>query len=601
LLLAICAITAFLTIVNVAGQTGLAGRTPWFGVWGATFGASARPLTLAVLTVESGGPSDDAGLRPGDLIDIRENSLVERFSIEGQPLAGRPIVLSVLRANEPLRVTVVPRPINFAKRWDVLVSHVATLLIVTFAGIIAMRRAHVREMRLLALSLAFYASGFATKQSWYAAPWAWVYLCYSCYGLVWPISIALWASYASSFSLPLSRLRAFAQQLCFVFVGIAIVIRLLAIIGTVTLWLRPVMLDSSVLASVPLDLAIFAALGCSVLAIAASRDVDRQRAIWSIVPLAVLIGIVQLTHLFDTIATSYSEFLFWSTIGNVTIVLAPLALTYAALNRRLIDIGFVLNRALIFGIISIVVVGVFLIVEWAFNEWFVETNHITGNLASMAVALALGFSIHIIHGYVDRFVDRVFFRRRHEDLAALRRFSQEASYITDRAVLLQRTVHEIKEHTQATDVQIFLSRDDHMFAPAASTEGGSPRAPVDENDEAVVGMRTWHKPVDVAALHESALTGDFAFPLTVRTVLAGFILCGAKSDGEIYEPDESDAILAISQAVAGSLGSLDSDELHSTSEILKEIALLREQIRLLTIGPGGPQTTPISPAGAARP
>jgi hypothetical protein len=162
-------------------------------------------------------------------------------------------------------------------------------------------------------------------------------------------------------------------------------------------------------------------------------------------------------------------------------------------------------------------------------------------------------------------------------------------------------VHEIKEHTQATDVQIFLSRDDHVFAPAASTDGASACAPVDENDEAVVGMRTWHKPVDVAALHETALTGDFAFPLMARTVLAGFILCGAKSDGEIYEPDESDAILAISQAVAASLASLDSDELHSTSEILNEIALLREQIRLLTIGPGGPQTTPISPAGVARP
>jgi hypothetical protein len=589
LLLAICAITAFLTIVNVAGQTGLGGRTPWFGMWGATFGAASQPLTLSVLSVAPGGPSDAAGLRPGDVIDISKNTLVERFSIEGQPLCGRPIDLAIRRGNERLQITVLPRPIDFAKRWDVLVSHFGTLMIVSFAGLIAMRRAQVRETRLLALSLAFYASGFATKPSWYAAPWAWVYVVYSCYGLVWPLSIALWARYASSFSPPLSRTRAFAEQLCYIFVGIAIVIRLLATIGTLTLWLRPVLLGTSLISTVPLDLAILAALVSSVLAIVAARDIDRQRAIWSNVPLAVLIGVVQLTHVFDQVATSYSDFLFWSTVGNVTIVLAPIALAYAALNRRLIDIGFVLNRALIFGIVSIVVVGAFLIVEWAFNEWFLEANHITGNLASMVVALGLGFSMRYIHSNVDRAVDRIFFRKRHEDLAALRRFSQEASYITDRAVLLDRTVNEIKDHTSATGVEIFISRDDHVFAPI----GTSTLRPIDENDEAVVSMRTWHKPVDVAGLHESALNGDFAFPMMARAALIGFIVCGSKRDGEVYEPDESEAIVAIAQAVGNALISLDADELHATSEILKEIAGLREQIRLLTIGPAAaPLTTP---------
>jgi hypothetical protein len=581
LLLAICAVTAFLTIVNVAGQVGLGGRTPWFGVWGATFGAASKPLTLTVLSVAPGGASDAAGLRAGDEIELSANTLVERFSIEGQPLCGRPIDLAIERGNERLQITVVPRPIDFEKRWDVLVSHFATLMIVLFAGIIAMRRSQVRETRLLALTLAFYASGFATKASWFAAPWAWVYIAYSCYGLVWPLSIALWARYASSFGPPLSRTRAFAEQLCYIFVGIAIVVRVLVTVGTVTLWLRPALLATSLISTVPLDLAIVAALVSSVLAIAAAHEVDRQRAVWSIVPLAILIGAVQLTHVFDAVATSYSDFLFWSTIGNVTIVLAPIALAYAALNRRLIDIGFVLNRALIFGIVSIVVVGAFMIVEWASNEWFLQANHITGNLASMVVALGLGFSMRFIHGFVDRAVDRIFFRKRHEDLSALRRFAQEAMYITDRAVLLDRTTSEIKTHAAATDVEIFLSRDDHVFAPTGTTA----LRPIDENDEAVIAMRTWHKPVDVAELHDSALKGDFAFPLAARGLLIGFILCGSKRDGEVYEPDESDAILAISQAVGTALTSLDSDELHSTSEILKELAGLREQIQSLTIGP----------------
>jgi hypothetical protein len=597
-LLSICAITAFLSLVNLAGQVGFGGRPAWLGLWGATYRASTQPLKLVVVSVDSGGASAAAGLRAGDRIDISKNPLVERFSITGQPLSGRPINLSVQRSGQSLQLNVVPRPLDFRIRWDVLASDFGTLLILLFAGVIAARRSHVREMRLLSLTLVLYASGFVTDPGWYAAPWPFVYVLYDAYGVVWPLSIALWAHYASGFSLPLSRERVVAQQLCFAFVAVAIAVRFLALIGIVTLWFRPVLLSTSLTSTLPLDLAIVSAIACSVLAIAESRGAVQQRAVWSIVPLAVMIAVVQLTHILNALSPSYEGFILSSTVGNLTVVIAPVVLTYAALNRRLIDIGFVLNRALIFGIVSIVVVAAFLLIEWAFSEWFVEANHITGNFASMLVALGLGFSMRYIHSHVDRAVDQIFFRKRYENEAALRRFSQEAGYITDRSVLLDRTVQEIKEHTEETDVAIWLLQADRTYTPLHPAKAALP--PIDENDEALVAMRTWRKPVDLGTLHRSAFSGEFAFPMSARGTLVGVIVCESQGNAEVYAPDESDAILTIAQAVAAALVSFDVEQAQATTEIRNEIAALSEQIRLLAATRGEPGESASARAAAAQ-
>ena len=45
-------------------------------------------------------------------------------------------------------------------------------------------------------------------------------------------------------------------------------------------------------------------------------------------------------------------------------VAVPMVLTYVALSRRLLDIGFVLNRAAVFAIVSSLLIGAFVVAEW---------------------------------------------------------------------------------------------------------------------------------------------------------------------------------------------------------------------------------------------
>src|SRR5581483_8124645 len=78
---------------------------------------------------------------------------------------------------------------------------------------------------------------------------------------------------------------------------------------------------------------------------------------------------------------------------DLAVFLAPVVLTYAVFSRRVLDIGFVLNRAAIFSGVSVIVLGVFVLVEWLLSDWLRSANHSTNVIITGALALGLGLSL----------------------------------------------------------------------------------------------------------------------------------------------------------------------------------------------------------------
>jgi hypothetical protein len=248
----------------------------------------------------------------------------------------------------------------------------------------------------------------------------------------------------------------------------------------------------------------------------------------------------------------------------------PFGLAYVILRHRVIGVGFVLNRAVVYGGVSVIIVGVFLIVETLMAKYVEQHNHIESLAVQLTVALILGFSVRFIHTRVDRFVDTVFFRERHEAEAAMREFAFDAPYITEAGVLLRRCLEVVRKHAHASNAGVWL-REGTSYSQA---DGTFPNDTVDENDPAIVAMRARRV---VAELHDlrSSLPGALAFPMIVRGELTGMLLCGPKTEDETYAPDERDTLSAVATAVAHALDGLRIAELEQTVE------------RLLAGRPGG--------------
>jgi hypothetical protein len=562
LLLSMCAIVALLAVYDIVVEYAGPNSTSIVGQWGDTVAASSQPYHLVVLSIDPGHGADIAGLRPGDLIDIRANTPVERFWLFGQPVTGRPVTILARRGTQQYHFTIVPQPAEPLRRLLLSPIWLGFIWIALFAGVIAWRRSDDPQMRTLCLLLVTYAFWETTNQHYESSESLWVLTAAATANVLGTLTVAFWAACAGSFAPPRSRLRRGAQWLCYALVGTSIAVGLVKIVGIVTLQVDPIAFGSSA-SGLPFVLACLAATACTALALSATQAAERQRAIWSLFPAAILIFVGFGAESAQGIMRSYE--LAWGVyyVASGFNIVTPMVLTYVALNRRLLDIGFVLNRAAVFAIVSTTLIGTFVIVEWIANEWL-SANHTTGAVVGMLVALALGLSMRYIHRFADRFVDRVLFRKRYEDEAALRRFAHEAGFITDSTVLLERAESTVKASTGANASILVLD------------DG---RTSVDENDPALVALRAWHKPLDLELFPDSALHGQFAFPMVARGELVAVMICGSKQDSEVYAPDESEALQLLADGVGSALSLLSQARAPSNATLAGTLAELRAAIR----------------------
>jgi hypothetical protein len=556
----------------------MGGAPPWYGIDGAYFVASSLPWHMSFRGIDPGGPADRAGIREGDSFDVREQRVLVRLSLLGQPLAGRPITFRVRSvAGDSSQRIFVPGRFSVSRFWQYSLWQLGSLWLLLFAALIAWRRPYVDNNLLLSSVLVCVAIGVGASSLFFAWPWPGPYVGLALIGQAEALAVAVWATLASAFGRPLSPLRRLALALCYIAVATWVVFGngtpdrapgLAPLFGMLTLRYDPTFFIGFAWITTTAS-AVFMGTTCSVLAMLATRGVERQRAGWLLVPCTILF-IVGMVTLLSFHFLSYSGTQIAGYVNSLTTVATPLILTYAALNRRLIDVGFILNRTVVFAIVSTIVIGVFVLVEWAAGAWLVNASHTTSIVVGMAVALALGLSMRYIHRYVDRFVDHLLFRKRHDDETALRRFAHEASYINDRALLLARALKAVRDHTTAETSDILLRHGSAEYVWISDPAGTQ----TSENDPAIVALRAWSKPVDLHEVADSTLRGELAFPMASRGQLFGALICGPKRDGEAYAPDEAEALGALAHGVGSALDVLDAEREKASGVTMAELVAL---------------------------
>ncbi len=577
---AVCAFATLVAIFRVLSLSG-AGAPPWLGVRGIFAGASSQPFTELVLNIDPGGPGDRAGLRTGDLIDLRSLSMLERFGLVGQPLAYRPIEFTVRRGAQLHRVTMIPLPGEFRKNWYYWVGIFASIWLILFALLLMQRGGAAPEMRLLTLALASSTLWLNTDLRFVAAPWAALYIVAGVVRAVTgALAIALWAAYASRFAQPLSPLRRTLKWLCYAFALISALVGIAYPLGTATLWFDPIGFALAPAWVVPSLVQVVLALACGICAIVASRGIERQRAAWSISSLAVLFCAQPLALIGVDQATSYNKGLAFLGVESFAMLIAPIGLTYATLSRRLFDIGFVLNRVAVYGVLTASIIAIFVAVEFLLGSLLINASRTTSLVAQLVVALALGISIRYFHRYVDRFVDRVLFAKRHADESALRRFGREAEAYTSADALLNHTLEAVSNHTEARGVAIYLAHDGS--AQAVRTSGPEFPAVVALDDPLLVKLRRWNEPVDTRDA-KTAFPDGMLFPMTARGKLVGALACESKRDSSAFAPDERESLLEVAHGVGAALDVLSVKGDGSNGAVLKAIGALSGTTQSLSV------------------
>lgn len=560
------------------------GGTQYYGFYDASqLSVPGVPYTFSYQGVAPGGASQRAGIRDGDLLDMREQNFATRVFALAQPVTTVPLVLVMRRGDERLTTnfTASPPGGNGLKIATVIIPLVICLWCLGCVLLIAVRRSSSVEGRVLAIVLT--AVGVGTSQvPDLSFPNPVVDL------IVWSATWGLWLGslglliWLSSRVGDRSTLRTVLEALGYAASMALIVAVGLSVFGAVSLRVDPVMFSWSnpAMGNAAIGVSLLV-VTIAVTAIARSPRFERARVAWLVLPIPLAIAASQVMQFIQFFAQTWLENISCYLISQAFLLIGAFFVTYALLRRRVLDSGFLLSRTLVFGIVSLIVVAAFVLLEWLLGLTFAGASHATGLIANALLALVLGISLNFIHRRVDSFVDAVFFRKRYDDERALREFSREAAFVTEREVLLDQAVDKVRTHTDARNAALFV-RETGSYK-AARTFGDMP-AEVGENDPAILALKARHQPVDPHP-YATEMRGDLAVPLVARGHLIGVLLFGERASGEAYAPDEIEALSEFAHGVGsaldglgdgtrgarsdGVLGSIDS-RLASIERLLKD-------------------------------
>ena len=257
-------------------------------------------------------------------------------------------------------------------------------------------------------------------------------------------------------------------------------------------------------------------------------------------------------------------------VGGI-FALGAVALLYAVLRHRVVDISVALNRGLVYAATTSLVLGLFALLESLIEH--TALGHGASLLLELAVPLALGAGLSSVHRRIEAMVERFIFRHQYRMEAALRRFAEDCAFITQPQKLFELGVEQIARHTGAPLVALYERGAEGYACMRQRGERALP-AMVAADDLAFVALRARNAELDLHDSQSALGASGHAFPLMLRGNLLGALVVGERP-GEHYAADERALLFHVAHEMGMALFALraqESEERAQQSEARAQVS-----------------------------
>jgi len=512
---------------------------PW-GNFGMTEAVTSR-TEATIASVDPGGPAARAGIRVGDKIDLAAMPLDDRRSVYTSYNTERPArraTFQFVRGIGLQAVTLVS--VRHLRTLADNVTDVIQLLTLISFPILA---GALLLLRPAALTWAFFiyaldvSNGSTLSQS-YSPTWLQVleYAWSSAFGVAGLAAFIIFAlrfpsNVVTGWKRTVERAVLFAAPLL-------VLSNLYWGLGLV--FLLPHALAVSSVADAFVLLGYCVGAGAFIATLVQATPQERPRIVWVIFGFLVGYGAFASFNAFFGY-TGTSPIWLTNTL-QIFDVLIPITVTYAILKHRVIDIRFFLNRALVYGILTSIGVGLLVLLDWAVARRLESF----GLVIEVAGALALGVGIQHLHGFVDSLVDRFVFRSVHEAERHLERVGEAMMYAESLASLDKLLVEESTRALRLGSAAVFRRDGAGAFAQAAAIGwSGVGRDAIPADDPLVLDLQAQKRGIAGGPFlagrddfPQGAAAPAFAVPIRIREQMIGFVLFGAHVNASDIDPNE---------------------------------------------------------------
>lgn len=270
---------------------------------------------------------------------------------------------------------------------------------------------------------------------------------------------------------------------------------------------------------------------------------------WLIADIFAALGpIAAILHIYPVVRSHYGDVL-----GAFQVFFLAFGVAYTVLRHRLVDLNVFVTRATIFGIVSVILVAIFVAAEWAISKIFEQSigltrsNGLGSEIPTLAIVLILGISARTIHRFVEARTTQVFFRRRLKALAEIRRVAREADASTDARAVIDLACATVLRYLAPLGVACYI-REGGAYKLASYC--GDAHAPIayQFNEAVPLRLRRWQEPFEVDDDSDERFHMLF-LPMMLRGELLGFLNCGPKVDRTPYLPDEVEALSLLTHQI----------------------------------------------------
>ena len=518
-----------------------------------------------MVEVDPNGPVAKAGIRNGDFV---QTDLPYYYQI--RPEVGDRIRFTLDRdgVRSEHQIVVEPLPVGHeqTRNNDLRLANVLAVIISILVGCFILWRGWGNPAAmLLGMALVAIGRGGSNQPPWatdfgLAAPMWWLLIVFNAFVvLLIPFAMRMFEQQAGS--LPRWHWRLFTIWLIWCLVS-------LHIYGWDRFWLTYYLnwAGGAGYPSVLMSISIAVAIAYLVAGWRKGSAAERNRI--------TLIVFALTAYLFATVLISLDAMRTGTIVGGESSasliyfnaamqgIVAPGLLAYAVLRHKLFDLGFAVNRTLVFGTISLILLVGFALIEWAVDHLVPKSWHEASAFYSAGIAVGLFLLFHRIRDGVEHVIERLFFRSWHLNEAALKRFVAAAAHVEKPEALAGNYTAELARFSGGAAAALHLRTAEGHYASAVGDS-------IDADDPALAAMRAEQGAVVPAEVH-SPLPAELALPMMHQAALAGFVLLGPKPTGEDYRPDEIEIMAWATQQVGLDMQAIRVRELELTNIRLVE-------------------------------
>jgi len=540
---------------------------------GSTFGEKEAPDAgrgyALIVKIEPGGPLDRAGVRAGDLVRFEHPIDMGRRSVP----VGQTADVAVIRGGQKwnVKLTAAPRKtLRFGgpAHWF---EDIETTICGLLGGFIIWRSQRRWSATLLGMALVGLGQVHTDPTIDLNSRWIFIIECYIDYVVGFSMSILFVAFSIAFYAENVGPIGSRERLLFFFYAAVTNIYTIVL----VTLYFM--MIDVPGWRIGLINTVYFGFAACLIYFIRGwikSSAAVRQRYMIILLATVTLVISATISAVAATFIRAEAELeTGWNLFASALNIFITYPLfAYAILRQRVFNLGFALNRTLVFTGVSAILLAAFGLIEWAVDHYLPVEGREKNALIDAAIALGVFLMFHRVRDVVEHGVETVLFRRWHHAEKELRRYVREAAFVRSPETLTRTFAQALSTFVDGAPAAIYLVGEDGQPRLAESAGGHVGPDQIDADDPTLVTLRAELKPLSIASEPSDTL----AAPMVNRNEVTGMVLVGPKPDGLDFRPDEIELIGWATRQVGLDLRALEIERLTAkNTDLIRENETLR--------------------------